>query len=155
MYSYQLLKTPGECAAGCGTTVVKRFVGHYYSEPMCDRCFEAAAPELAEAASASRPNGSVRLRLRSSATCANCGDHLPGRFAGYHMADPLCVSCLREHAAELAALLLLDEAALKAADGGQHARELLDVAVNYAKVLHRLDAEHPRNPPSEDPWWDS
>lgn len=150
MYSYKLVKAPGECAAGCGTTVTKRVAGHYFREPMCDTCFSAAAPELDMVLRALQPVISVRfLEARSTAVCANCGDRLTGRIAAFHGGDPLCLGCVREHSPEVAALLLLEEAALEAADAGQHAADLLDVALSYAKALYRLDEDHPRTPLSE------
>lgn len=116
---------------------------------MCDPCFEEAAPELAQALAELRPPCTVQLlETRLHRTCAACGGRFEGqRFAGHHRGDPLCTVCFKEHAPELTALLLLDESALEAADGGRDAPGLLAIAIRYSKLLFRLDAERPRTAP--------
>lgn len=129
---------------------------------MCETCFRLVAPEVAEAlqrqAALLRLDEKIRravrasvLPVRSATACANCGDRLTAvRFAGHHYGDPLCFACFYPHAPEIAALLRLDEAVLKAADS-QDSRNLLTVAVSYADLLYRLDAEHPRDKAPRDP----
>ncbi len=142
MYSYKFVQTPGKCAAGCGTIVTNRLAGHYYVEPMCDRCFREADPEVARAIAGLQPSADVRVvEGCSGLACANCGDRLSGRNVGHHKGDPLCVACLREHEPRLAALLRLEEAVLIAVRAGLCAEELLTVAVWYARALDALDAE--------------
>ncbi len=115
MYSFQLLKTPRECAA-CGTLVTTRLAGHSYQDPMCETCFRAVAPGLVKATLGLQPVASIEpLEAPSTATCANCGDRLRARMAGHHHGDPLCVECFREHALDLAGLLQLVEGLLEAA----------------------------------------
>ncbi len=144
MYSLQLLKKPKECAAGCGRLVTSRFAGHLFREPMCHSCFEQAAPEVAEAFGL-WPTSIQLLKSRLDVTCANCGDDLSGRrLVGYHLGDPLCIGCFRQHSKVLATLLLLEKAALMAAAGSRDVAGLLKVALSYARNLYRLDAEHPR-----------
>ncbi len=152
MYSYRLLTFPRGCAS-CGATVPAGLVGHHYQEPMCETCFRLVAPEVAEARRRERGDERILraarasvLLVRSATACANCGDRLRAvRVAGHHYGDPLCFACFYPHAPEVAALLRLDEAALKAADL-QDSRNLLTVAVSYADLLYHLDAEHPRDP---------
>ncbi len=143
MYSYKLLVTHGECAAGCGTVVVPRLAGHYYREPMCDECFRQAAPDLAEAVQALQPIVSIQHQRGPDEDCANCGDDLLGRVAGHHYGDALCVACFGNFAPKLAALLLLEEAAREAAGGSQDAQGLLAVAATYSRLLLQL-ADRPR-----------
>ena len=130
MYCYMLLENPGQCAAGCGRTVVGRLAGHYYRDPMCDSCFQEAAPEVVEAI---RSLEIVSIRLLSSddlGTCSQCGIPLTGRVAGHHRGDPHCLTCFRRHSRRLAGLLLLDEAAFEAARTGS-TEDLLEVATAY------------------------
>ncbi len=147
MYSFNLVNSPRKCAA-CGLIVRSRLAGHWYQEPLCDPCFRLAAPTLFEEVSAMRPESSVQLlETRLHTACANCGGNLLGqRFAGHHHDDPLCTFCLEQDAPELAALLMLEEAVLEAADGGRDAPGLLKVAIAYSRRLYRLDAERPRTP---------
>ncbi len=145
MYSLQLLKAPARCA-NCGTFVTSRLAGHHFRKPMCHSCFHQADPELAEALGL-RPISVQLLKKRSGATCVNCGDSLSGqRFAGFHLGDQLCTPCFLEHGRELAALLMMEAAVLRAADGRRDAAGLMKVAISYALRLYRLDAEHPREP---------
>ncbi len=109
---------------------------------MCNPCFRLAAPDLAEAVLKLQPHCSIqRLEARRHDSCANCGDSLiDQRVATFHFADPLCTACMEQYSRELAALLILHEAALEAADGGRDAPGLLTVAINYSRMLYRLDA---------------
>ncbi len=155
MYSFNLVKTPTECA-GCGTLVTSRVAGHYYQDPMCDECFQGAAPELAEEMHAMLTERSIRpLETSSRDSCANCGDSLVEmRFAGHHFDDPLCTPCLEEHAPGLAALLHLEEAVLETADRSRDLPGLLHAAETYCRIQNRLDADRPRKPrikPQPDP----
>ncbi len=145
MFFFKLLQTPSECAS-CGRLVTSRMAGHCYQDPMCDRCFRQAAPELVEESLARQPECSIQLLdTRLHDRCANCGDGLlHRRIAGHHFADPMCSHCFAEYARELSALLILDEASLEAADGGRDAPGLLTVALSYSRLLYRLDEERPR-----------
>ncbi len=146
MYSLQLLRTPARCASGCGTVVKSRLAGHYFQDPMCHSCFEQAAPELA-AALGLRPTSLQLLESRLEVTCAQCGDRLEGRrIAGHHLGDPTCRACFEKRAPELTALLLLEDAAVQAAERGRDAQGLLKVAINYARRLRRRNAERRREP---------
>ncbi len=151
MYSFNLVKTPTECAS-CGTLVTARLAGHCYQDPMCDACFRLAAPEHFEAALRFRSEFSVRqLETRRHGTCANCGGDLVGeRFAGHHFDDPLCTVCFQGHSRELAALLFLHQAALEAAAGGRDAPGLLTVAISYSRMLYHLDARRAEEPSPRD-----
>lgn len=205
MYSFRLLEAPRRCAS-CGTGVTAGLAGHHYLEPMCETCFRLVAPDVAEALDKLRSETSIEhLEGPSIATCAHCGtrlevritgrhrraplcvecfrQHAPDlaallcfdeqilraarvsilpvrpatpctgcgdqlttpRFAGHHWGDPLCFACFYQHAPEIAALLHLHEAALEAAQN-RDSRNLLDAAVGYFKLLHKLDARHPREP---------
>lgn len=156
MYSYKLVEAPGKCEAGCGTTVTNRLAGHYFTRPLCDSCFMAAAPELAGPLLKLQGVASIRLlesgasvkvlgEVRAATTCVNCGALVSGLLAGYHRGDALCVPCFRLHAPKLAALLLLEEAALKAASSNRYAEALLAIAVWYAKAIGRYRAEPPQD----------
>ncbi len=146
MFSLKLLRSPTRCFLRCGATVPPGLVAHCYNDPICNACLHQADPELAEALGR-EPAAILLLKTRLDVTCANCGDDLSGRrMAGHHLGNPLCTGCLDPHAPEMASLLLLDEAAREAADGGRDAAALLEVAKQYARRLFRLDAEHPRAP---------
>ena len=120
---------------------------------MCDTCFRLVAPDVDEEMRRQRGDARILraarvsvLPVRSATTCAICGDYLgAARIAGHHWGDPVCSPCFYHHAPEVAALLYLDRAALQAADT-LDSRNLLTVAVSYRDLLHRLDAEHPRDP---------
>ncbi len=147
MYSLQLLKAPKKCASpGCQTVVTSHLAGHHFVDPMCHSCFEQAAPDVAVALGL-RPTSIQLLTSRLDVECANCGDDLSGRrIAGYHLGDPLCNGCFQQYALDLAVLLFLHDAVLKAAAHGKGAQGLLRIAIAYAKCLERLDARHPRKP---------
>ncbi len=145
MYSLQQLRTPAGCAS-CGTVVTSRLAGHDYQDPMCYPCFEQVAPVLAKALSM-QPTSLQLLETRSGVTCAECGDHLSGRrIAGHHLGGAHCASCFGEHAPELACLLFLLEAALRAATGERQAVPLLKVAKVCYRLLRRLKTDPPRAP---------
>ncbi len=118
MYSFQLLKSPRGCI-GCGALVTSRLAGHLYQDPMCETCFRAVpeASELFDLTLGLRSVVSIEpLKWPSTGTfCANCGDRLDVRVAGHHRGKPLCVACFREHAPDLAGLLLLGEKMLEVA----------------------------------------
>ncbi len=152
MYSFKLVKLPTGCAS-CRALVNPGLAGHYYQDPMCARCFSEAAPEYAEALLSLQPKCTVsRLDARRHDRCANCGDNLVGnRFAGYHFGDALCTMCFQEYAPELAALLVLHESAIDAADGARDAPGMLNIAVTYLRILYRLDAWRAEKPPEGNP----
>ncbi len=153
MYSLQLLEIPKKCSLACGRTVPARLAGHYCRDPLCDACFAEAAPALVAALGLR----SVSIRLlesRLGVRCAHCGDRLSGRrMVGHHHGEPHCNRCFDARAPEMASLLLLEEAALEAADSRCGAQDLLQVAIYYARRLFRLDARHPRLPLSRRTAW--
>jgi len=128
--------------------VTSRLAGHYYQDPMCERCFQEAAPEHVEALLEMRPEVSVQpLETRRHDKCAECGADIFGqRYAGHHLGDPMCTVCFEKCDPGLAALLILEEGALEAADARRDAPALLDLAVDYSRLQYRLDAERPRKP---------
>lgn len=143
--SFNLVLTPEQCAAGCGTMVTSRVAGHFYQDPLCDPCFQEMAPDLVKALNALRPKCSIQpLETRLHDSCAACGGNiLAQRFAGHHLGDLLCTVCFEKVDPGLAALLMLEEAALDAADARRDAPALLNIAVDYSRLQYRLDADRP------------
>ncbi len=147
MYAFKLLPTPGECAS-CGRPVPAGMAGHYYQDPMCDACFRQAAPEVADAVPSLAPGCSIQpLDPRRHTRCADCRKSLLGcRFVGQHGEHPLCADCFGARFPEMAALLILHEAALEATAKGRDAPRLLAVAATYRQLLDHLDADDAGEP---------
>ncbi len=150
MYALKPLPTPSECAS-CGTLVTGQLPGHYYQDPMCDRCFRQAAPEFADAVPMLAPECSIQpFDPRRHDRCADCGDSLlDRRFVGHHGEHPLCTDCFGAHFPGMAALLILHDAALEGALKGRDVSALLSVVDTYRELLDRLDAggdEQPATP---------
>ncbi len=149
MYSFNLVRASRKCAA-CGAAVTSRLAGHYYQDPLCDRCFEELAPELVEALLELRAQSSVeRLEPGRRPICSDCGDSLLGqRFVGHVLGKPLCTLCFEKRDRGLAALLILEEAALNAAVPPRDAPAHLTVAIDYSRLQDRLDAKGRRKAPA-------
>ncbi len=149
MYSINLVRASRKCA-GCGATVTSRLAGHHYQDPLCDRCFHELAPELEGALLELRSKSSIqRLDPRCRPICTACGDNILGqRFVGHVLGEPQCTLCFERHDRGLAALLILEEAALDAAVTPRDAPALFTVAIDYSRLQDRLDSRGGREPPA-------
>ncbi len=142
-YSLRLLRASTPCHL-CNKIVEQGIAPHFYCDPLCHECFQQAAAELAKAMLDLQPEYSIQISDDSAATCANCRREIRiQRFAAFHFNSRLCSTCLAEHTPQIAALLLLHQAAIETADGNHDTPGLLAVVLAYARLLHRLHDKKP------------
>ncbi len=115
MYTLRLVERTLRCSLCRAEIAGGGFVGHYYRDPLCGRCFAEAEPRVADAWEAlSNGSGeSLRLVEDPAADCGSCGEPVASRVGGFSGETLLCRKCLGQRAPQLAAVLVLDIATRK------------------------------------------